>query len=137
MAFHVASLHFSIICTCISLICIASAADARRERPITAKTIPSFFWGEWSEDGLEKCTAKDDNSRIILGPRRFFIQGAEVPVGKIELWGKHAFVVHGSKPYFPMAEFAVNPKDGIVLRDSEVFLTRCPKISDSISKVRG
>jgi hypothetical protein len=127
----------SMVFTCLGLLCAAAPADARREKPVVSKTIPSFFWGEWSEDGLEKCAAKDDNTRIILGPRRFFIQGEEVPVGKIERWGKHAFVVHGSKLYFPTAEFAVNPKDGAVFRDSEVFLTRCPKVLDSSSKVGG
>ncbi len=100
---------------------------ANTGKPKSRSAIPSFFWGEWSENGLEECEAKTDSNRIILGARRFFIQGNEVPVGYVKVRSQHSFTVFGTKANTTFAQFDHDPKQGITFRDSEIFLTRCPK----------
>jgi hypothetical protein len=102
----------------------AQAKPPRSKRP-PIPAIPSIFWGEWAEDFAENCNAPNESTRIILGPRRFRIQGDEISIGGVKVHNRHSVTVFGRGPSETFATFDHDPEKNMMFRDSEVSMHRC------------
>lgn len=111
----------------IALVSSSVHAKRARTKPRPVVTIPAVFWGEWAEDKIENCTATNAHTRIILGPRRFYIQGDEVAIASVKVHNQNSVTVFGSSHNGTYATFDYLPEKDLALRDSEVSMHRCPK----------
>lgn len=90
--------------------------------------VPKRLWGEWRVDDRLTCGNTDVGNRTTFGPRRWDFQGDALKIDKIRFHGPNSFSVYSYAPKIgsPAASFVHDPKTDLLIRDSEVFMYRCP-----------
>ncbi len=111
------------------VISLLGAASAAAHGPKAGtRTVPQHFWGEWREDNRSQCGSADASNRILFGPRLWDMQGDAFEIKSIRFRGRHNFAIYtlATDAGSPFANFDYDPKTDLLVRDSEIFVYRCP-----------
>ncbi len=111
------------------VISLLGAASAAAHGPKAGtRTVPQHLWGEWREDNRSQCGSADASNRILFGPRLWDMQGDAFEIKSIRFRGRHNFAIYtlATDAGSPFANFDYDPKTDLLVRDSEIFVYRCP-----------